>query len=170
MTRRANRPASGLLVVGALGMGIGSGADGVGATEISVGVPVPDATAGVVSPDPVPAPIRAVLDAMVRAWNDDDLEGHVSVYASDATYTLADGVRRGRAGILEALGGFVRGDDLVGELSFEDLDHRPLGPSHALVTGRFVLLLEGGGASSGRFSLVFSDPGDGWTIVHDHSS
>jgi ketosteroid isomerase-like protein len=55
-------------------------------------------------------------------------------------------------------------------LRFDDLAVRPLGPDHALVTGRF--LLSGGGLAdqSGRFTLVWVRTPEGWRILHDHSS
>lgn len=116
------------------------------------------------------AEVQKVLDAMVVAWNRDDLEGHVGAYAPDATYTTSDGVLHGREGVRGALQGFVRPEGLVGELRFEDEEARMLGSDHALVTGRYVLAMPGRDESAGRFTLVFERRAGVWMVIHDHSS
>ena len=114
--------------------------------------------------------IQQVLDAMVEAWNRDDLEGHVAGYADDATYTAGNAVLRGRKAIVGTLGGFRTPDGLYGDLRFEDVAMRALGGDHALVTGRYVLTAPGQPDRSGRFTLVMARTGAGWRAVHDHSS
>lgn len=53
---------------------------------------------------------------------------------------------------------------------FEDLAARPLSPTLALVTGRFILFREGRTTASGPFTLVMELRHDGWKILHDHTS
>ena len=57
-----------------------------------------------------------------------------------------------------------------GTLSFQRLDFRPLGPSHALYIGRYVLSRPGAPAVSGVTSLVWERYAEGWRIIADHSS
>ena len=133
-------------------------------------------TLGAVPPPPLgtssgdPVAIQSVLDAMADAWNRDDLEAHAAPYAQDATYTLPDGLRHGRDGVLQSLQGFKQGDDLLGELRFEDVSIRMLGTANALVTGRFALAVPGRPDATGRFTLVFENRSGSWMILHDHSS
>ena len=60
----------------------------------------------------------------------------------------------------------------MGTLTFSELAVRVLTPDLALVNGRFALkrTAEGGGDTSGRFTLVFKKTKAGWKIIHDHSS
>ncbi len=47
---------------------------------------------------------------------------------------------------------------------------RPLPPLIGIVTGRYVLEREGTVTDSGWFTVVVRQAGDGWRIVHYHSS
>ncbi len=58
----------------------------------------------------------------------------------------------------------------MGKLEFQDLQVEMLGPSSALVRGKFLLTLSNGKQPQGLFTLVFRQFPDGWKIIHDHSS
>jgi hypothetical protein len=47
---------------------------------------------------------------------------------------------------------------------------RPIGPEHALMTGRFILSGAGQPDRSGWFTLVWEWQNGRWRIIHDHSS
>ena len=60
----------------------------------------------------------------------------------------------------------------MGQLTFSELDVRPLADGVALMTGKFSLkrTAAGGGDASGRFTLIWKQTPAGWKIIHDHSS
>jgi len=55
-------------------------------------------------------------------------------------------------------------------LRFEEFAARPLAPTVALITARFVLYRDGRTTASGPFTLVMERRSDGWKILHDHTS
>ena len=55
-------------------------------------------------------------------------------------------------------------------LHFEEIEARPLSPSLALVTARFILQRGDSVTASGPFTLVMERRAQGWKILHDHSS
>ena len=57
----------------------------------------------------------------------------------------------------------------MGTLTFSDLEITPLGPSAAIVIGRWQLKRKID-KPHGRFTLVFRHLTEGWRIVHDHTS
>ena len=155
-------------------MSLGRIALGTGALALSlVATPVTSTAFRDVDAASLPAAhpaLDAVLDAMVAAWNEDDLAGHVAPYADDATYTTASGLVQGRAAVMETLSGFQGPEGLFGTLRFEEVSTRELGDHFALVTGRFVLSAEGRPDASGRFTLVFREQNGTWQVIHDHSN
>jgi hypothetical protein len=58
----------------------------------------------------------------------------------------------------------------MGELSFSEIDVEYLGDEHALVRGKWRLILRGGVWVGGWFTLIMIDSGSGWQIIHDHTS
>lgn len=119
--------------------------------------------------------IDSMLTASAGAWNAGDLEGFLDDYSAGPGMTFLGGSGR------------IRGIDEVREryrasywapgtardsLRFEDVEVRPLGPDHALATGRYVLHdpAEGATSATGWFTLVLEREAGGWRIVHDHSS
>jgi beta-aspartyl-peptidase (threonine type) len=96
----------------------------------------------------------------------------MSDYAPESTTTYVDG-RRSRAGI-----DFIRGvyaprfspGATRDSLHFEEVEVRPLSPTLALVTARYILQREDEITASGPFTLVMERRPEGWRILHDHSS
>ena len=115
------------------------------------------------------AALLATEAETAAAWNRADLDGHIAAYADSATF-MAPGPVAGRATIRRSLSGFWRDGRPVQDLRYEDLSVRPLGPRHALMTGRYVLSGGGRDERTGWFSLVWEETADGWVILHDHSS
>lgn len=117
--------------------------------------------------------IEGVLAGQVAAWNRGDLEGFMRVYEpSEAlVFTSGGAIRRGfaaaRARYLERYG--ARGVETMGHLEFEVVDVRGLGRDSAVVLGRWRLTATAE-AGEGVFSLALQRHGDGWYIVHDHTS
>ncbi len=127
------------------------------------------------SADDRAAQITALLEASADDWNRGDLDGFLAPYAEDAatTFVGSSGLVRGK----EAIRGVYQSSYWAsgapqGTLEFSGIEVRPLGPEHALAVGRYrVTPREAGGSpAEGIFSLVFARTGEGWRIVHDHSS
>jgi uncharacterized protein (TIGR02246 family) len=116
--------------------------------------------------------ITAQLNRAARDWNRGDLDAFLSDYAAESTTTFVDG-RRARHGI-----DFIRQNYTPwfapgakrDSLRFEEVEVRPLSPSLALVTARFLLERGGQTTRSGPFTLVMEQRPQGWKIIHDHSS
>jgi ketosteroid isomerase-like protein len=129
------------------------------------------AAASPVGPGPPPdREIAAAFEASAVAWNRGDLGGHVAMYADSAAFMTGRGPEVGRERTAEILrDAFFREGRPVQQLRFESLAVSPLGPGHALVTGRFVLTGGGEADRTGWFTTVWERGPAGWRIVHDHS-
>ena len=133
------------------------------------------ACAGVASAqktDDAEALIQRELDDMLAAWNRDDLQAHVKAYADSATWTTSNGLLHGKAAITETLTkAFLRGSDLLGDLSFGKSEFRRLSADVMMTNGSFkVAGLPGGKDINGQSTLIWKRTGGRWQIVHDHSS
>lgn len=127
------------------------------------------AAAGRAKPSPE-AEIRAVLERQQAAWNKGDVEGFMAYYWRSEALTFQSGHSRthGWDGVLARYKkNYPAG--MMGRLEFTDLEVRLLGPDAAFVLGRFRLD-QGGPLKEGVFTLVFRRTGEGWRIVHDHTS
>ncbi len=115
--------------------------------------------------------IRAAFAGSAEAWNRGDLDGHVAMYADSAAFMTSSGPQIGRERTATLLrDAYFRDGRPVQQLRFESLRVRPLGPGHALATGRFVLTGGGMDDTSGWFSTVWERGPAGWQLIHDHSS
>ncbi|HET7599336.1 MAG TPA: nuclear transport factor 2 family protein [Gemmatimonadales bacterium] len=131
-------------------------------------------------PGAAPAPDRAALTAALAAqlaraardWNRGDLDAFVSDYARDTATTFVDHghARHGFDYIRARYAPRFAPGAPRDSLRFEEIEARPLGPDHALVTARFILYREGRTTASGPFTLVLEHRREGWKILHDHSS
>jgi hypothetical protein len=123
------------------------------------------------------AAVRAVLDAQVAAWNKGDLDGFMAGYWHDDNLTFTSGgqVTTGwdatRDRYLKRY--FTRDKDGKladrGELSFGELEVEGLGPTAAVVRGRYFLKV-GAKTDTGRFTLTFRKLRQSWKITSDHTS
>ncbi|TPE45283.1 YybH family protein [Pontibacter mangrovi] len=110
------------------------------------------------------------LQAITADWNKGDLDEFITVYDSAATFMLP----KGPIGVSEMKGyyqeAFTETGTPTSTLSFDSLEMRPLGNSHALVTGRYILTSQDSTEQSGRYTLVLEHSDRGWKILHDHSN
>lgn len=117
------------------------------------------------------AAVRAVLDAQAAAWNRGDIDGYMDGYArsDETTFISGDTLTRGWQTVLER---YKKGYDTrakMGQLTFSDLEIKPIDKDAAIVLGRWQLTREKD-TPRGRFTLLFRRTKDGWRIVHDHTS
>jgi uncharacterized protein (TIGR02246 family) len=118
------------------------------------------------------AAIHAVLKAQQAAWNRGDVEAFLVGYwqSSELTFSGSNGVSRGWDGVRARYKKNYPDIATMGELDFSDLELRFLGPSAALVLGKWHLKRETAGDLGGVFTLVWQKFPEGWKIIHDHTS
>ncbi|HKP11083.1 MAG TPA: nuclear transport factor 2 family protein [Blastocatellia bacterium] len=116
--------------------------------------------------------ILAVLDKQVAAWNRHDLEGFMAGYRNSEKLSFYSGGIKtsGWTTTLERYRNRYQGEGHeMGRLEFTDLEVETLGPDSAFVRGHWNLKMSGGD-QGGLFTLIFRKFGDGWKIIHDHTS
>ena len=122
--------------------------------------------------------IRKVLEEQQQAWNAGDLQRFMQGYENspDITFVGKD-VSRGYQSVLTRYlrnyGSQGKADrEMMGVLTFSEIEVKMLGPAHALIIGRFALERSpaGGGPASGRYTLIARKTKDGWKLIHDHTS
>ncbi len=115
----------------------------------------------------------AVIQKSADDWNRGNIEAFVDSYErSPETAFVGTTVSRGTEKILERYRRSFPDRAHMGKLTFSELHARSLTPELAIVTGRFTLdrTAEGGGGSTGLFTLVLRKGDAGWRIIHDHTS
>ena len=114
--------------------------------------------------------VRARLQSTADGWNRGDLAAYMAVYDSSSAQMGANGAEHGMAIIERTMRrGFWRTGRPLQQLRYENVEFRPLGAHHALVTGRFVLNGPDLPDRTGVFSSVWSDESGEWHMIWDHS-
>jgi ketosteroid isomerase-like protein len=126
------------------------------------------------------AAIRAVLNAQVEAWNRGDIPAFMATYENspETTFVGATSVNKGWASVLDRYKKGYPNKEVMGILTFSELDVRLLPSSdakteYAVVTGHFHLARAATASATkddGIFSLVWHKGAGGWKIVLDHTS
>ena len=113
--------------------------------------------------------VVTLLATQAAAWNRGDLEAFVAAYWQDPALTFvgAGGVTRGHRPLLAVYRAAYPDAAARGELTFEVLEVRPLGTTHALVIGRYALARER--PDAGIFTLIVERAGE-LRIVHAHTT
>lgn len=116
--------------------------------------------------------IVTMLQRSADAWNGGDLDGFLAAYAegTSTSFMTPDGPVYGRSSIRASYAPLFEPGAGRDSLRLENLNVRPLPPLIGIVTGRYVFEREGTVTDSGWFTVVVRRAGDGWRIVHDHSS
>ena len=117
--------------------------------------------------------ILALIASQQEAWNQGDLPGFLEGYHRSPSITFVGAeVARGFEGLEARYQRAYGSREKMGKLEFSELEFQPLGPEAAYVIGLFALERtdDGGGAASGRFTILFRKTTAGWKIVHDHTS
>src|SRR6266567_411750 len=117
------------------------------------------------------AEICEILYAQQRAWNRGDIDGFMNEYARSRStiFVSEDTVTRGWQTVRSRYKKKYSDREKIGTLTFSDLEITSLGPSAAIVIGRWQLKRKID-KPHGRFTLVFRHLTEGWRIVHDHTS
>ena len=123
--------------------------------------------------DPV-AGIEVVLDRQERDWNAGDLDGFLRGYWDSPKVVFQSGGDRnvGFESMRERYRKRYKAEGkAMGRVSFTEVEIEPLGSDSAFVRGRWGLVMPDGEKPGGLFTLIFRNlPGQGWKIVHDHTS
>jgi ketosteroid isomerase-like protein len=117
--------------------------------------------------------IQKTLMAQVAAWNAGDIPGFMDGYVRSDELRFAGGgtVHHGWQKTLERYQSRYSSRELMGELTFSDLQILVLSPDYAEVFGRFHLKRGAAvGDASGLFTLLMERHGDRWLVRHDHTS
>lgn len=115
--------------------------------------------------------VQDLLDLQAADWNRGDLAAFVEGYAKEEELTFfgSRGLVHGRDELLKSYEAGYPDAASRGKLSFEIVEFRPLGRTHAMIVGNFRL--ERDEPSSGTFTLILTRESDGEVrIVHDHTS
>jgi len=117
------------------------------------------------------AGVTGVLEQQEAAWNQGDVDRFMDGYwkSPEVTFAGKGGISRGWEQVRARYHREYPDKAAMGELDFSRLEIRALGADSALVLGRWHLHRESGDLG-GVFTLVFQRFGDGWRIVHDHTS
>lgn len=115
--------------------------------------------------------IRSVLDAQAAAWNRGDIEGYMDGYnrSPNTEFVGGDSITRGWQQVLDRYKQKYTSREIMGTLTFSDLEITLLSQDAALVLGRWRLQ-RANDQPHGTFTLLFRKTKVGWRIVHDHSS
>jgi beta-aspartyl-peptidase (threonine type) len=125
------------------------------------------------SPAAEAAPVRAVLDAQLAAWNRGDLDAFMQTYwnSPDLVFQSNASTTRGWQATVERYRKRYRSEGReMGRLRFEEIDVQLLAPGVAFARGGWHLSFPDGKTAQGRFTLLLRERPEGWRIVYDHSS
>jgi uncharacterized protein (TIGR02246 family) len=118
--------------------------------------------------------IEAEMERTARGWNTGDMDLFLSIYSPSrqTSFVTETGLLRGVPALAAMYRDAYDFDDAAkrGTLSFERLDFRPLGPSHALYIARYNVAVPGAAPATGVTSLVWERYAEGWRVIADHSS
>ena len=114
--------------------------------------------------------ILAVMNAQTDAWNRGDIEEFLAGYwnSPDLLFASRGTFSRGWQPLLERYKK-VYPEGKMGQLEFDDIEIHRLGRDAAWVAGKWSLAMDDS-SPHGAFTLIFKRIGNGWKIVHDHSS
>jgi len=116
--------------------------------------------------------IRTVLDDQAAAWNKGDLNGFMAGYWNSPDLSFYSGKDK-KKGWDETFNNYKKryqadGKEM-GTLTFSEEEVQILGPEHAVVKGRWKVVMKKE-ILEGLYTLIMRKTDQGWKIVHDHTS
>lgn len=114
--------------------------------------------------------IRLVLTKQATAWNNGDIDTFMDYYrkSDDLTFSSGGKTTRGWTATRDRYKQKYTSRELMGKLSFSELEVNVFTGDTALVLGRWHL--DRKEPAGGNFSLVLRKLDDRWLIIHDHTS
>jgi ketosteroid isomerase-like protein len=115
--------------------------------------------------------VIAEFRASEQAWNEGSIDGFMRSYLRSGTLRFA-GHDRYTLGWEKVLANYKKGypdREAMGKLTFSDVHVTVLSADAALVFGRWQVEKKEE-TSEGLYTLLFRKTGDGWRIVHDHTT
>lgn len=146
-------------------------AQGTESQPRNASLPAPLSAPEVVSLD---QQVRALLSSQVEAWNRGDIEGFMAGYwhSPDLTFFSNGSETKGWEPTLTRYKQRYQGEGhAMGRLEFTGLVVTPLCRDAAFVRGQWHLTMPDGKEPHGLFTLMVRKiHGEGWKVVHDHTS
>ncbi|HEY0263359.1 MAG TPA: DUF4440 domain-containing protein [Granulicella sp.] len=108
-----------------------------------------------------------------EAWNKGDINGFIEGYKSSPdTLFVTNQIIRGIDNVTASYRQSYTNKDVMGTLSFSEIEVHALGDNFATCVGKYHLerSKKSGGNADGIFSLVFEKTEQGWKIVLDHTT
>lgn len=120
---------------------------------------------------PAETEIRQLLEQQVIDWNGGDIEGFMRAYWKSEALTFSSGgqTTRGWQATRDRYRTRYATKEMMGKLSFSELEFQEVGTGGYLVLGRWRLD-RANDQPHGNFSLVLRRFEEGWRIIHDHTS
>lgn len=114
--------------------------------------------------------LTELLQQQAAAWNRGKIDEFMQYYWKSEQLTFSSGgnVRRGWEATKRSYETRYPDQKTMGKVRFSDLEITSLGPTAAMVLGRWQLERED--PIGGNFTLVFRRIDDAWKIIHDHTS
>lgn len=115
--------------------------------------------------------ILAVMDAQMVAWNLGDIDDFMRGYwkSDKLIFASGDTITRGWQTTLDRYKKNYSSKEKMGALRFGDIEITVISKDAAVVLGSWSLV-RASDNPKGKFTLIFRKTGDGWRIVHDHTS
>lgn len=114
--------------------------------------------------------VLAEFRASEKAWNEGDIDGFMRSYLRSDSVRFA-GHDSYTLGWEKVLANYRKGypnQEAMGTLTFSDVEIMVIAADAALVFGKWHL--DKKEKAEGLYTLLFRKTGDGWRIVHDHTT